>query len=409
MTRAATRTSIASFASFATVAVIVVAALAGASGCTKAAGRCASDGDCDALHTGLDHQRCALDSGQCLCVDDRACGPDELCNAAGRCQARSGCLTNADCGNGLFCDIGSGQCIADNACGSGQSCCTLDSQCPFRQVCDTLTQACVDGCHDEADCLLGQGCVGGGLGVLGQCGTACTTDALCAFGEICNLGSGLCERDTRGPYCLGCSGGVQSDDCGSFGNYCLLDTVNGGAYCGVDCSAGQECPFGYSCADVIILPRSTLPTCTLPEGCDAGRCSRTGGPCTVHEDCPEGPPGSDCPRADVGNCQLDPLRPCSGDADCPDLGNCLKQECRAREGAAIGVCSCTKDSDCPRDRCIGADISDPASPVVGHCELSGHGCFEDGECDVISCVEGGCRLGRNCKPQSGRTCADFVE
>jgi hypothetical protein len=393
-------------------ALLVGAAAAMLAGLTTAcprADRCTADAECDAFRTGLAFQRCDIESGLCLCSDDRACGPDELCNAAGRCQARGGCVANDDCGAGLFCDIQTAQCLSVSVCGTQQRCCTLDSQCAFGFVCDSLTQACVEGCRDEADCLLGQGCVGGGFGRLGQCGSACTADNLCRHGELCNLSSGSCELDTRGPYCLGCSGGTQSDDCGTRGNYCLLDTVNGGAYCGVDCASDQACPFGYTCADVIILPRSTLPTCRLPEACVEGRCARSSTPCTVDEDCPEGPPGSDCPRADVGNCELDPLTRCIRDAECPNLGACLKQECRAREGAAFGVCSCTKDSDCPRDRCVGGDLSDPQRPVVGNCELSGHTCFEDAECDIITCVSGGCLLGRNCKPASGLSCADFVE
>lgn len=386
------------------VALVVVAA----SACPpSSAGRCTADEQCNA--DGIVGRRCELESGSCLCVDDRACGPDEICNAAGRCQARGGCFSNDDCGAGLFCDVVTGQCLSEKTCGPGQTCCTLDDQCAFGEVCDPLILTCVPGCHDEGDCRLGLGCVGGGLGRLGQCGTACTTDSLCGFGEICNLSTGVCELDHRGPYCNGCSGGTQSDDCGTPGNYCLLDTVNGGAYCGVDCSEGQACPFGYTCLDVIILPRSTLPPCTLPEVCDNGVCSRAGVTCTVDEDCPEGPPGSDCPRAEVGNCELDALRPCSVDEECADLGRCLKQECRVKEGAAFGICSCTKDSDCPRDRCIDGDLSDTQNPVLGHCELSGHGCYEDAECDIIACVEGGCRLGQNCKPASGRTCADFLD
>lgn len=375
-------------------------------GCEPARGVCGSNAECDALGQGFNV--CDVERAQCICLDDRGCGADELCNAAGKCQTRSGCLTNDDCGEGLFCDVLSGDCIAyeDGAC-------TLDAHCGFGAVCDTLARSCVPGCRDDADCALEQGCVGAGFGRLGSCGTACTSDAGCGFGDLCNLSAGgVCERDNRGPYCVGCSGGVSSDDCGERGNFCLLDTVNGGAYCGVDCSAEQACPSGYECRDVIILPAATLPTCALPEACEkaTGLCTRTAAVCVEDEDCPEGPPGSDCPRADVGNCELEPLTPCAGDAECPDgAGVCLKQECRERENAAFGVCSCTRDSDCPRDRCVGADLSDATAPRSGSCELSGRDCFEDFECDVITCVEGGCLIGRNCKPANDRTCVDLLD
>lgn len=369
--------------------------------------RCLADADCGGTTT--EWLRCDVPTGACLCTDDRACDPQERCNPAGRCQARAGCLDNADCPAATFCDVSTGQCVAQDVCGADQTCCTLDSHCGFGSICDALSFACVPGCRDQADCLPGQGCLGAGFGRLGQCSTACTADSLCPAGNLCNLADGRCTLDTRGPYCAGCSGGAESDDCGAPGNYCLLDTVNDSSYCGVDCHRGQACPSGYACADVIILPRSTLPTCTLPEACDQGLCARTGVSCAVDEDCPEGPPGSDCPRADVGNCALDALTPCTDDLDCPELGACLKQECRAREGAVFGVCSCTKDTDCPRDRCMDPDLSDTANPVAGRCELSGHPCYEDADCDVITCVGGGCLLGRNCKPQSGRTCADLLE
>ncbi len=386
------------------VAVLALAAVAG--GCTRAAGKCASDADCDILHQGSN--KCDVDSGLCLCTDDAGCSAGELCNAAGRCQATGGCAANDDCGAGLFCDVTTSQCLAEHGCGEGNTCCTLDDQCPFRQICDVVTQTCVAGCRDDADCLIGEGCQGAGFGRLGVCGTACTSELQCRFGQLCNLSTGTCEDDNRGPYCGGCSGGVNSDDCGTFGNFCLLDTVNGGSYCGVDCAQGQTCPFGYECIDVIILPRSTLPTCALPEACVDGHCARTGAVCGVDEDCPEGPPGSDCPRADVGNCELSTGTACSSDDDCPSLGACLKQECRQREGASFGVCSCTRDSDCPSDTCQGADVSDLQHPVAGHCELSGRSCFEDAECDVITCVGGGCLLGKNCKPGADHTCVDFL-
>ena len=378
-------------------ALVLVLALAG-SGCPRAAGQCAVDGDCDALHQG--YRVCDVNAHQCRCVDDRGCGADERCNAFGDCQARAGCNTNDDCGSGLICDVIGGNCLASGLC-------VLDDQCPFGHICDQLAETCVAGCRDDADCLIGQGCAGAGFGRLGQCGTTCTADNLCKFGQLCNLSTGTCANDTRGPYCLGCSGGVESDDCGTPGNFCLLDTVNGGAYCGVDCAGGQACAYGYECRNVIILPASTLPTCALPEACVNHLCARTQAPCNLDEQCPEGPPGSDCPRADIGNCDVDVTAPCATDADCAP-GLCLKQECRVRESASFGVCSCTRDSDCPRDRCLGADNTDPLNPVVGHCELSGHACFEDPECDVISCNAGGCLIGKNCKPANDRTCVDLL-
>ena len=387
--------------------------------CDSPSARCTEDAACDVTGEGL--LACNLDDGFCVCIDDRACGPNEFCNALGRCQTVSGCSTNDDCGTndaGLFCDITSAQCLSLQECSpaEGQSCCSLDSQCPFREICDTLTLTCVAGCRDNGDCILGEGCVGAGFGRLGQCGRACTDNNLCRAGELCNITEGLCARDTRGPYCQGCAGGVQSDDCGDFGNYCLVDTVNGGEFCGVDCRVGEECPQGYSCSQVIILPPSA-PTCTfaeicqVPQGAASGSCSRTAGACARDEDCPEGPPGGNCferTNGRYGSCTGNPNINCQSDPDCGEGGgSCVRIECRGSEGDNIGHCSCTRDADCPADSCIGADQSNPQIPVAGHCELSQRDCFEDFECDTISCVGGGCLIGSNCAPSNDRSCADL--
>ena len=387
------------------------------SGCNcGGTGLCTSDAQCDA--TGQGYSTCDLKQGICLCNDDRACGPNEHCNALGRCQAVAGCSTNDDCATDLFCDITSSNCLSVQECNpqTGQTCCTLDDQCPFRNICDALTLTCVPGCRDNGDCLIGEGCVGAGFGRLGQCGTACTADNLCPAGDLCNLARGVCEVDTRGPYCLSCAGGVGSHDCRTPGNYCLTDDVNGGEFCGVDCFSGEACPNAYSCQDVIIVPPAA-PFCTFPESCvipggqPTGNCSRnTASTCAQSEDCPEGPPFGDC-RQRVGrsgsctapNSNVD----CAVDADCPG-GTCVLINCVGSEAGGFGVCTCTRDSDCPTDSCVNADLSDPNNPVEGHCELSGHRCFTDPDCDVIACTQGGCLIGSNCAPSNDRSCRDLL-
>lgn len=391
--------------------------------------RCTQDADCQATSPYL---RCEVESGLCLCSDDRGCGPNETCNAVGRCQANSGCASNADCCDGeavcdnFFCDVTTAQCLSVLECqpDEGELCCTLDSQCPFAHVCNTFDQRCIPGCRNDGDCILGDGCVGASLtGGLGQCEAGkCTANNQCGYGELCNLETGSCVFDSRGPYCAGCSGGASSDDCGDPANYCLVNTndpTRQSEYCGVDCSQGQPCPFGYSCNNVRIVPSTE--SCIAPETCDrddpadpSGVCSRhPGQTCTIAEDCPEGSPGSNCPRAEVGNCLLDQTRACAQDAECCDdpsacpEGSCVKQVCLGGEGDSFGYCSCTRDLDCPRDECTGADLSDPASPVPGYCRVSGHRCYEDIDCDVIACVNGGCLIGKNCAPANDRSCADI--
>ena len=391
------------------VALLGVLVWSSCEGCAPELLQCSTDAQCDPSGEGF--LRCDVDLGICLCSDDRGCDPGEVCNALGRCQAESGCNSNDECRTGLFCDITVSQCLAVTECApaAGERCCVLDSQCGFNTICDSLGKKCIPGCRDEADCILGQACVRSLGQPLGQCAAGvCSGDNLCLFGQICNS-DGSCENDNRGPYCLGCSGGVASDDCGEPGNFCLTDSVNGGEFCGVDAAAGQACPFGYQPSDVIIIPPAApfcnAEVCLIADGDTSGRCSLNNTGCSIGGDCPIGFPGGDCPRSAVGNCKIDQLQACVADDECGQGDECIKQECRFSEGDTFGYCSCTRDSDCPRDRCV--DIN-PVS-TLGHCELSGHDCFADADCEaIIQCIEGGCFIGRNCAPGDGHTCRDLV-
>jgi hypothetical protein len=398
---------------------------------------CGSDGPraCQSNEECGDYQYCDVDIGLCLCSDDRGCGSGEFCNPVSRCQAISGCLSNEDCQQSSndfcensFCDVNSGRCVSNCFCDpeTDDSCCTLDSQCGFSNIC--LDGRCRPGCrthNGNGDCRLGEGCVAEPGQALGLCAAGtCTANNLCNFGEICDLIDGACTFDTRGPYCFACSGGIASEDCGEPANYCLTDSTDPtgqSEFCGVDCSQGQPCPFGYGCNDVIIIPPSapfcTVPEyCVLPEGGGTGACSENPGiACTEDEDCPEGPPGGTCPRAAEGNCLVDQTQSCSEDTDCCDdadacpEGSCVKQLCVGGEGDAFGYCTCTRDLDCPRDECRDADLTDPDNPIQGHCHLSGHRCYEDIDCDVIACVDGGCRIGANCAPANDRNCREVAD
>ncbi|APR77066.1 putative secreted protein [Minicystis rosea] len=47
-----------------------------------------------------------------------ACAPSQICSAAGFCIDAGACVADADCNAGLVCDIGSGACVPDEACGA---------------------------------------------------------------------------------------------------------------------------------------------------------------------------------------------------------------------------------------------------------------------------------------------------
>lgn len=321
------------------------------------------------------------DSGACLCGSDAACTSGERCNRAGRCQARVGCESSLDCPAGTFCDRTSGECLEDEVC-------TEDIHCPLGEVCDALRYRCVPGCRETGDCPLGGVCRctnGSDAGCrIGRCEAfSCDDDSFCRYGERCVPGedpSGpkRCVKDERGPFCGGCE-----LDPGSFtrcpgaeedANFCLLDRKVSfyRTYCGVDCSQGQACPWGFECRNILIL---------------------TSALCTEDADCPARGPA------------------CASDADCP-AGRCdaatgrCGGKCSYNEDSKRGYCTCSSDGECPRDTC------DPGSR---RCRITRKPCSIDGdECSrAIYCVNMGdraaCLIGKNCAPGEGITCEDVRE
>jgi hypothetical protein len=363
--------------------------------------------------------RCDPLTGRCGCQNDLSCAQAEQCNGAGFCQARLRCTVTADCPTGSYCDSQSGACIAAGSC-------TQDLHCPFGQVCSQA--ACAPGCRGAGDCLLsevcracpagsGASCPVGNLCVQGQC----DRQSACRFGELCQAPPGappiadcattggcVCQKDQRGPFCGSCTAQAASRQfCpGPPNNYCLIDgsvPLGQAFFCGVDCSQDQPCPNGYACRDVRIVtaqncfPERGLSACAPPAGnppCDPAKthAAPDGGPGLVNDDCEAvGPPlvGAVC----------DPLtRRCA--AQCLGTG----------EAGVQSFCSCLRDQDCAPDRCDSATRA---------CVISGQPCIAGpvDECATthrIFCVKvadarlgqvGYCRIGQNCAPAPGFTCA----
>jgi hypothetical protein len=154
--------------------------------------------------------------------------------------------------------------------------------------------------------------------------------------------------------------------------------------------------------DAGLLPLACGATiCVVGQNCEDGEC----------RDDPRAPFCGRCDKCD-GLEQVcvvassDPLEEegvCS--AVCSDTLTCpLGFECRD-VAVETGSGPCVTDSDCFRDRCVGADFTNPVAPVLGQCELSARRCFEDADCDDIACLEDGrCLIGRFCALAPGRTC-----
>lgn len=348
---------------------------------------CTVDSDCGAPASAF---ACDAQTGACTCRNDDACPPDELCNSAGFCQKRTGCEKNEDCLDPLlFCETSVGTCLPRGRCSS-------DLHCPSGQVCDFSRSTCVEGCRSSGDCP-GSSCRCGEAACacsgttpeelaacqIGVCDPSfCARDAFCRFGELCgplpDAGPlARCYSDyhpERRPYCDQCTYGGGTTLCGAGPNYCLIDTRNRGSYCGADCSAGQACPRGFSCQDVIVVS-------------GLRQCSRQNPSC---------PPN--------------PSLPCTEDSQCRRGGTCVKEvgaasgfcagRCEIDEGDQIGFCGCQVDSDCSTETCSG-----------GECTITKRKCTGDDDCKTIRCVDfqrsGGCFIGQNCAPANGLSCAEI--
>ncbi len=347
---------------------------------------CRQDSDCGDPAAAW---RCDSKAGLCYCRTDAACPVREFCNAAGFCQDRAGCEKNADCQDpSLFCDTSSGTCLVRGRCGS-------DLHCPLGQVCDTASSTCKDGCRGNGDCP-GSACRCGDVAcgcaatteagrsacAIGECDPYfCASPADCKFGETCGVAADAgsprasCYSDfdvNERPYCANCTSGGGVDTCGYGPNFCIIDTRTRATYCGADCSDGQSCPHGYGCRDIIVVFSRWACSETVP-------------------------------------CPANPSLPCAADSDCQRGATCLKPlgattgscsgQCRVREGASVGFCSCQIDDDCAQETC-----------TKGECSITKKKCITENDCRRIHCVDfngaGGCLIGQNCTPANGLTCLE---
>jgi hypothetical protein len=386
------------------LACILLAALAA---CTSAAKLCSSDKQCAPGFS------CDETTGACGCSGDSSCGSAESCNVAGFCQARLRCDSSADCTAGNICDTISGSCIVQGSCS------TLDTQCVAGQVCQG--SACVPGCRHDGDCPAPSDicspcpsgtpaaeCPTGNVCVRGQCDTKLT----CNYGDLCQPQSStvsVCAADARGPFCQPCveqaatTGFCPGADGFGNGNYCLIDgsqPLGRSFFCGVDCSQGQDCPFGYTCHDVREVsgvncdPTAGLAACqniNLKVTCD---------PAKSHAGTQGGVVNDDCDAASLLGAVCD-----------PNNRQCVPQCVGTGETGVQSFCSCTRDSDCPKDTCDSTTHS---------CIISGQFCDPNVQPDscnaehAIHCAKevdsrlgeiGYCRIGQNCAPDQGFTCA----
>lgn len=215
-------------------------------------------------------------------------------------QDRSRCEADTDCGEGLV-------------CGPAATCveCASDGHCPRAMGCDASTYTCRfrqgwgDECAAHEDCPLGMSCAQGlclptqlvtPCGGLGQCpplddGTprrcnrelsvceedlGCFDNDDCLESEVCNPGTGKCERRCTAETeyevcaarescvegrCVECTG---NDDCGPG----LVCNVQAGRCTGSGtCFTDRDCAAGTVCNQRTRLCTDTPPTCDSNDDC----------------------------------------------------------------------------------------------------------------------------------------------
>jgi hypothetical protein len=354
------------------VAASLTAVLLGSMGCARAPLRttgCSSDLECP------ENTTCNESRGQCVCIDDAACNPDEFCNVQGACQPLLECADNEDCRTpdnpAGICDVTSGGCATLSATFQ----CVLDSQCGFGSFCEE--NRCVSGCRDDADCALGIPCIGG------TCVTApgaCSSNTSCAYGQICNLATNRCvDHRARSQLCARCD---PTDFFGSAcpSNECLVDS----SIAPIPCTSDAQCS-GGTCSD-----NTTEQQCDTDDDCGAGTCEGAffgfPGFCVTKvckgyycgaNDCDDD--SNPCPRGyQCYTLQVVSNNQCtlgSGSSECGAPRNCNG----GGENGQVGYCSCAADADCP----------------LG----SGATCQNPGP-------NGACVIGSTCAPADGLLCED---
>jgi Cys-rich repeat protein len=212
----------------------------------------------------------------------------------------TGCSTNAECLPGDICDRALGECVP------GSRGCTSTAMCPAGEYCDDRS-TCVPGCSSNVDCASqGTGLVCNNTTRRCEAGGGCTTNAECSMGQTCV--GGRCRAPAQVcQFNFQCSAGQQCID----------------GRCVAGCSMTVPCPTGQVC---------TNGTCGYPSGSNCGACAEgqvcSAGVCTSA--CTNDMQCGSGFFCDQGACRVDDRRPvpfCPANA-CGPNSTCVDGVCR---------------------------------------------------------------------------------
>ncbi len=242
----------------------------------------------------------------------------------------------------------------------------------------------LDPCSENVQCQIGYCVQHMGEGVCTQ-----TCDTECPAGWSCQqLGSGpdlvfacisavanLCRPCASGADCK--SPGGAEDVCVSYGDE--------GSFCGATCGEDDDCPWGFSCVDVVTVDGIETTQCLA----DAGVCPCAGTsvelglwtPCTLTND------AGTCSGKRI--CTGEGLSDCDADTPLEEICNGLDDDCDAETDEPMFLDGdwqdlCHDGNECTKDLCAGAE-------GCSHEVLAGVECKDGNPCTVADhCTDGIC-------------------
>ena len=272
--------------------------------------------------------------------------------------------------------------------------------------CDPGEGCFLDKCEENSQCESGWCVEHMGEGV---CSSLCEDE--CPSGWSCKqVGAGgpdviyICVSDFSN-LCKPCTTTEGCKAVGGAEDVCI-DYGAEGSFCGGACDAGtgagEECPWGFSCADVLTVEGVELSQCIA----DAGVCPCTGKsidlalttPCQISNEFGSCDGKRVCTEGGLSHC--DALVPesetcngiddnCDGDVDEPD------------EVAGDYINLCFDDNDCSQDLCNG-------EAGCEYLPLDGDECKDGDPCTAADlCVQGVC-VGDPVVCEDGNPCTDDV-